>query len=213
VPCLGHDGGTGIKQEAITYKTVLFTLLLYCGLILLFTLIGVVFAPPPAQIGGTRPTDTISGHVLELGGFGLLLGLGLAAFYGRKGLPLAFLMPVLTVLLDLDHLPAYLGIPETIRPAHSFVFIIAALAITAITIKRPEVDLVVLSATMAHMGIDTGLFAPFSPLNFDYYQLDTYRVPLLVGAILTVLAGGYLLRRRGSRAGPTRKESAKSALP
>ena len=204
--------GSGIKR-ALSYKTVLLTLLVYSGLVLLFTLIGVIFAPPSAQIGQTRPADTIPEHVLELAGFGLVLGLGLAVVYGRKGLPLVFLLPVLTVLLDLDHLPAYLGIAQTIRPAHSLVFVVTALAITAITIKRLEVDLVVLSATLAHMGIDTGLFAPLSPINFDYVQLDPYKVPFLVVAVLAVLAGGFVLRWKGLRIEPIAGELARSALP
>jgi len=204
--------GSGIKPKALTCKTVLLTILVFCGLVLLFTLIGVLFAPPPTQIGTTRPTETIPGHLLELAGFGLLLGVGLAVIYGREGLPLVLLTPVLTVLLDLDHLPAYLGIAQTIRPAHSLVFIVTALAITSITIKRVEIDLVVLSATLAHMGIDTGLFAPFSPVTFDYYQLDPYRVPFLAGAVVTALVGGFVLRRRGSGTEPIGEESAKSAL-
>ena len=203
--------GSGNQPKWLSYRTILFAILIFCGLVLVFTLVGVLFAPPPAQVGGTRPTDTIPEHLLELAGIGLILGLGLALIYGRDGLPLAILMPVLTVLLDLDHLPAYLGMAQTVRPAHSVVFIITVLVITAITIKRLEVDLVVLSATMAHMAIDTGIFAPFSPINFDYYPLDPYRVPFLVGAILTALAGGLVLGRHRLRGQPIGKELIQTA--
>jgi hypothetical protein len=119
--------------------------------------------------------------------------------YGRKGLPLVVLAPILTVLLDLDHLPAYLGMSQTIRPAHSLLFIIAVLSITAITIKRLDIDLVVLSSTLAHMGIDTGLFAPLSPLSFGYTQLGPYRIPFLMGAIVAAVSAGIVLRKEGSQ--------------
>jgi hypothetical protein len=188
------DSGNG--QKKLSYKTVLLTILIFCGLVLLFALFGVLLAPASAKIGGTRPADTIPGHLLELAGFGLLLGAVLVAIYGREGLPLVPLMPVLVVALDLDHLPAYLGVAQTIRPAHSLVFIIVILAITAITIKRLDIGLVVLSATLAHLGIDTGLFAPFSPVGFWYTQLDPYRIPLLACAVLAAIAAGVVARRK-----------------
>ena len=198
-------------MKRLSYKTFVLTILLFGGLVLLFTLVAVLISPASAQVGITRPADTIPGHLLELAGFGLLLGATLGIIYGREGLMLALLMPVLTVLLDLDHLPAYLGMAQTIRPAHSIVFVITVLAITAITIKRLEVDLVVLSATLAHMGIDTGIFAPFSPINFGYYQLDPYRGLFLVGAAVTTLVGGFVLRRRMFGTEPVRKELTQNA--
>jgi len=199
------------EVKRLSYKTFVLTILLFGGLVLLFTLVAVLISPASAQVGITRPADTIPGHLLELAGFGLLLGATLGIIYGREGLMLALLMPVLTVLLDLDHLPAYLGMAQPIRPAHSIVFVITVLAITAITIKRLEVDLVVLSATLAHMGIDTGIFAPFSPINFGYYQLDPYRGLFFVGAAATILVGGLVLRRRMFGTEPVRKELTQNA--
>ena len=152
-------------------------------------------ASPQAQVGRARPEDTILPHIVELVGFGLLLGAGAAVFYGRKGLPFVFLTPTLTVLLDLDHLPVYLGIAQPIRPAHSLVFLVSVLALTAIVIRRLDFDLVVMSAVMGHMGVDTGSFPPFSPFNFDYAQLDPYRLPLLIGAVVATLVAGALVRR------------------
>lgn len=188
----------GNGPSELTFKQVLLTILIFCGLVLLFTVIGVLLAPPASQIGSTRPADTIPSHLLELAGFGLVLGGGSAVIYGRKGLPLVLLIPVLTVLLDLDHLPAYLGAAQTIRPAHSLIFIIAVLSVTAITIKRMDIDLAVLSAVLGHLGIDTGLFAPFAPISFEYVQLDPYMVPLLAGAIFAAVAAGVVVRRRRS---------------
>jgi putative Mn2+ efflux pump MntP len=187
---------SGTKTGAVAFKTALFTAIVFCVVVLLFAAIGVLLGPPSARIGSARPEATILPHLAELFAFGLLLGAGSDIIYGRRCLPLVFLAPVLIVLLDLDHLPAYLGTAQTIRPAHSFVFIIVILAITAITIKRLDIDLVVLSATLAHLGIDTGLFAPFSPVSFWYAQLDPYRIPFLSGAVLATVAAGVVTRRK-----------------
>jgi len=181
------------------FRAAFLTVIVYCIVVIGFTGLAMLLGPRGAQIGSTRPSDTIPSHLALLAGAGLLLGLGSAIIYGRNGLHLVILGPVLTVLLDLDHLPAYLGMSQTIRPAHSLLFIPVVLAITAITIKRPDIDLVVLSATFAHMGIDTGLFAPFSPLSFGYVTLDSYRIPFLTAAVICAVAGGIVLRVGGAR--------------
>ena len=102
----------------------------------------------------------------------------------------------MTIMLDVDHLPASLGYSETIRPAHSLVFVIAVLAVATITIKALDIELVMASAFMGHMAVDTGLFAPFSPLGFTYYRLDPYRIEFAVAAVLCALAAGVVLRMR-----------------
>ena len=181
---------------APTWKSVTYTFLIYTSVDLLFTLLGVLLGPQAAQVGGTRPDETIPGHLAELALFGVLLGLGSAAIYGRKGLPLVVLTPALTVVLDIDHLPAYLGFPQTIRPAHSLVFLAVALAATAITIKALDIDFVVVAAFMGHLAVDTGLFAPFSPISFQYYELGPYRPAFALGAVVCALAAGLVMRRR-----------------
>jgi hypothetical protein len=187
-----------VADRTLTYRSVIVAITIFGGLAIAFTVFGVLFGPSEAQIGITRPESSIPTHLLELGGLGVILGLGTAALYGRKGLPLVFLTPVLTVLLDVDHLPAYLGMSQPIRPAHSLVFLASVLVLTGIVIRQVDVDLVVLSAFLGHMGVDTGLFPPFSPFSFSYVQLDPYRVPLLAGAAVASLAAGSLVRR-GSR--------------
>lgn len=109
------------------------------------------------------------------------------------------LTPLLVVLLDLDHLPAYLGIAQPIRPAHSIVFILCALVFTTILLGRFDLDLVVLSSFTAHLGIDSGLFPPFSPISFQYMQLDPFRIPLIAASVLFALAAGLAWRRRQMR--------------
>jgi len=194
---LSDSGSPG----APTWRSAAYTFLLYTSLALIFTLLGILLAPQAAQVGGTRPDETIPGHLAELAIFGLLLGVGSAILYGRKGLPLVALTPALTVVLDIDHLPAYLGFSQTIRPAHSLVFLVCALTVTAVTIKALDIDFVVVAGFMGHMAIDTGLFAPFSPISFQYYELGPYRPAFALGAILCALAAGAVLRRRGRVAG------------
>jgi len=179
-----------------TWRSVFYTALIYGGAALLFTLLGVLQGPTVAQIGTTRPADTIPGHLIELAVFGLLLAAVCIVGFGREGLPFVLLLPVLTLLLDIDHLPAYLGSAETIRPAHSLLFLAFVLAATAITIKALDTELVVASAFMTHMAIDTGLFAPWSPLSFQYIQLDPYRPIFAVGAVACAAAAGLVLRVR-----------------
>ena len=191
----------GRQVAAPRWKEAFHVAVIFTGLALLFTLFGVYWGPRAAQIGGTRVLATIPGHVLALAGFGLLLGVGCMIVYGRKGLPFVLLVPALVVLLDIDHLPAYLGYAQTIRPAHSFLFLAAVLAVTAITIKALDMELVVVSAFMGHLAVDSGLFAPLSPISFQYIQLDPYRPAFAVGAVAFTLAAGVVLRtrRRGVR--------------
>ena len=178
------------------WKQVFVVIVVYALVALVFTLIAMASGPAPSQVGGTRPYDTIPGHFLELAGFGLLLGLGCLAVYGMKGLPFVFLTMVLTPLLDIDHLPIYLGYAQTIRPAHSVIFIAVVLAITAVTIGELDLELVVASAFMGHLAVDTGIFAPFSPLSFQYIQLDPYRAAFAVAAVLCALAAGAVMKMK-----------------
>lgn len=184
-----------MKTLAPTGRQMLMILGIFAGLVLLFTAVSVRLAPPSVDVGGARPVETIPPHLLELGGFGALLGVAALWVYGRGGVWVALLLPAMVVLLDLDHLPVFLGIAQPIRPAHSVVFLAADLTITTIILRRFDFNLIVVSAFLGHMGVDAGLFPPFSPFSFDYYQLDQYRLPLIVGSALLALAAGFLWRR------------------
>jgi len=183
----------GTRRD-LSWRRALYALLIFVGAALGFTVLGMVLGPSQAQVGGVRAEDSIAPHLAALAGFGVALGLGGMLIYGKRGLPLVFLTPALTVSLDIDHLPVYLGYSEPIRPAHSIVFIAFVLILLAVTIRAPEIELVVASSFLGHMAVDTGLFAPWSPINFDYVQLDQYRLLLGIGALLCALAAGVVLR-------------------
>ena len=186
-----------MKPEGSLAKSILVAVALYAALILVFTVAGMGLAPAEAQVGATRPASAIPLHLTELVGFGFLLG-GLSAVgYGRKGLPMVLAAPFLVALLDLDHVPAYIGLAQPIRPAHSVVFILVALVCTAIVLRRLDFELILVSSFTGHLGIDQGLFAPFSPFSFDYVQLDPYRIPLLACSVVSAILVGYLWRREG----------------
>jgi len=64
----------------------------------------------------------------------------------------------------------------------------------ATTIKAVDMDLVVMSAFLGHMAIDTGQFAPLSPISYAYFQLDPFRIPFAVCALLCAVSAGLFLR-------------------
>ena len=188
-----------MRSESTLGRAVLVSVVIYAALIIVFTLVGMAAAPAEAQVGAARPASAIPVHLGELVGFGFLLGGLSVVFYGRKALPIIIATPLLVALLDLDHLPAYIGLAQPIRPAHSFVFIMVALVCTAIVLRRLDFELILVSSFTGHLGVDQGLFAPFSPLSFDYVQLEPYRIPLLLCSIVSALLAGYLWRRENGR--------------
>lgn len=194
---MARKGELTLTKSAIALATI------YGALILAFTALGMVVVAPGVQVGGPRSLGSIPGHLLDLAFFGVLLGAASAVFYGRKGLPLLLLTPSLVVLLDLDHIPAYVGLSQPIRPAHSFVFLLLALITAAIVLRQIDLELILTSSFMGHLGVDSGLFPPFSPFSFGYISVNPYRVPLLVGSVSFALLGGFYLRSR-ARGKPVR---------
>ena len=169
------------------------------GVDLFFTAVSLFLAPAASQVGTARPTDTILGHELEMAGLGVALGVGAAALYGRRGLPLGLLAVLSIVLLDLDHVPAFIGLAQPIRPAHSIFFIMLVLGMVAVAVRRLDVGLVVLSAFLGHLAVDSGVVPPLSPFSFAFASIDPYRGLFLAAAVLTALLAGLLVRRSAGR--------------
>ncbi len=182
-----------LSQEA---RRPLAALLLFAAMVLGFTVLALSVAPSSVDVGGARPIYAIPGHALELAGFGVALGIAAIGVFGRGGLGLALLLPAMVVLLDLDHIPAFVGVAQPIRPAHSIVFLISFALTAAIVLRRIDLSLIGMSATLGHLGVDSGLFPPFAPLSFDYFQLEPFRVVFIGGSVAAAIAAGVLGRRR-----------------
>ena len=182
---------------ALTSKQDLVILAVYVALVLAFTVVSLLVSPLSSQVGSARPLGTIPLHEVELGGLGLALGAVALGVYGRGGAGAAVLFPSLVVLLDLDHLPAFIGLSQPIRPAHSVLFLILDVAMTAIVLRRVDAGLLVMSAFTGHLSVDTGTLPPLSPISFQYFQFDSIRLPLAVLSVVLALAAGALMRRRG----------------
>lgn len=177
------------------FKTAVATCVIYAAMVLVFTAISLFTAPQGSQTGIFRPVSTIPYHEVLLILLGIGLGLAASVFLWGRNWAFVFLMPVLVVLTDLDHLPSYFKWAQPIRPAHSFIFILLTVALIAMVIRRRDVEFVSLSAFFAHLSIDTGVFPPFSPIDFTYYNLNEFRIPFLVAAVAFALGAGYVGRR------------------
>jgi hypothetical protein len=134
--------------------------------------------------------------VLILALLGLGLGLVISVALRKLDLGLVILLPALVVLTDLDHLPAYLGLAQPIRPAHSVIFIVCTVAFMATVIRKAGVELVSLSAFFAHLSVDTGVFPPFSPVAFQYYDIGEFRLPALLAAVAFALVAGLAMKHK-----------------
>jgi hypothetical protein len=168
-------------------------------LALVFTAVSLVVSPQQAQIGRFRPIATIPAHLIVLILLGAALGVVSSIVARKPGFTFLVLFPVLVVLTDIDHLPSMLDIAQPIRPAHSFIFVALAVVVTAMVIRRPDIEAIVLSAFLAHLSADTGLFPPFSPVSFQYYSLASYSLTFLTASVVFALLAGFLKRRRETR--------------
>ncbi len=194
VTSMDSEAGPGTNQRmGIGMRTLVAACLLYGAMVLLFTLISLYTAPQASQIGTFRPIPTIPFHELILGLLGLGLGLTASVALRKLDLGLVILVPALLVLTDLDHLPAFLGLAQPIRPAHSVIFILCTVALMATVIRKTDVEMASLSAFFAHLSIDTGVFPAFSPVSLQYYDLAEFRIPFLIAAVAFALAAGLVI--------------------
>jgi hypothetical protein len=166
---------------------------------LAFTGFSLVVSPLQAQIGRFRPIAAIPAHLAVLVLLGAVLGVASSILAKKPGLTFLFLSPILVVLTDIDHLPSTLDVAQPIRPAHSFIFVALVMVVTAIVIRRLDIEATVLSAFLAHLSVDTGLFPPFSPVSFKYYNLAPYSLTFLAASVVFALLAGFLKRRKEMR--------------
>ena len=178
-------------------RQVLITGVLFIALDLIFTVLALLTAPASANIGTARAMSTVPFHELELGVAGLVLGVVAVWIYGRGGAAPALLLPSLVILLDLDHTPALLGLAQPIRPAHSLLFLALDVTITTIILRRVDFGLLVVSAFSGHIGVDTGVIPPYSPVSFQYVGIAPYHALMLAISVLAAFSAGYFMRRKG----------------
>jgi len=193
-PLNGSKGHTTRHRLSREVRVFVAACVVYGAMVLLFTLISLFTAPKGSQTGTFRPVATIPSHELLLVLLGLGLGLAISAVRWKPDLTLLVLVPALVVLTDLDHLPSYFGLAQPIRPAHSIIFIVCTVALMATVIRRKDVELASLSAFFAHLSIDTGVFPPFSPVSFHYYDLGEFRAAFLLAAFVFAVAAGLAVR-------------------
>jgi hypothetical protein len=177
-------------------RPVLLTAGMFVALVLVFTAVSLVVSSPDDQVGVARGLSDIPIRELELGAAGTLLGVLALGIYGRGGIAVALLLPALVILVDLDHLPSFLGIAQPIRPAASLVFLTVDVALTTTILRRVDFGLVVMSAFTGHLGLETGLIPPFSPFSFSYYEVNAYSIPLITISAILAFTAGHMMRRR-----------------
>lgn len=174
---------------------------LFAAVGLAFTALSLAMAPVATKVGTLRSLATIPLHEAELVAVGLAIGL-LASAASRRPDPLLILLPVAFVsLLDLDHLPAALGVAQPIRPAHSVFFLAAFVACLLLLRQPPEIGVLSIAAFLGHLGVDTGVFPLLFPLSLHYYSLTGYRVALVASAFVVALAAGSYSRSRRTKMG------------
>jgi hypothetical protein len=172
-------------------------ILVFGAITLIVTFLFTLLSDPSARVGGIRPENTIAPKLLELAAGGALLGC-LASLAERKAdINLIILSVFFVMLVDLDHIPAALGIPEPIRPAHSISFIvITSFALFLVFRGKIHLPLIALSSFLGHIAADTGLFAPFAPISFEYLTFNRFDFYFIAtAAVFFAIIAGSLKRR------------------
>ena len=165
---------------------------------LALTIIFFGFSAPSTHIGTLRAEDTIAPKILQLTSVGLGLGILASLFSRAIDMRLVTFGLAFTLLLDLDHLPAFFGIDQPIRPAHSLTFLFIAFALLYLVAARgrPEIPVIFASAFFGHIAADSGVFAFLAPISFNYASLDEFKIPFAILAVCLAIWSGYLKSKR-----------------
>ena len=188
-------------MRSLEFRPLLLTILLYTLLVLAFTLVSLYTSPAASQTGKLRSADTIPSHLLLLGAGGVVFGVLTYVVYRRLFPNLVLLIPCITILTDLDHLPSAIGLTQPVRPAHSLVLVAIAFVLVVTIIRRLDFSFAVLAGFFVHDGIDTGVFAPFSPFSFEYVTITDYRWIFLLVALGCSLASVHYAKKALERSG------------
>jgi hypothetical protein len=183
-------------------RDVLPPVVLVLAVVLAVTLVFLAVSGASARIGTLRPLSTIPEKGVELFLTGAAVGLVACAAARRVDLSVLTLGIAFVALIAVDHLPAAFGIPQPIRPAHTFAFLTVEVVALRIAFgKRPELVLLAVAAWFGHVAADQGVFAFFAPFSFAYSPLGPYRIPFASISVAFALATGYVVAHRTRRSG------------
>lgn len=179
-------------------RHTVYALVLFAITDLAFTALNMQVFGTSHSSGGLRPLYTILPKIIQLAMVGGALGALASIPTKHIDLELVAASAGFIILVDVDHLPVLLGIPQPIRPSHSIPFMItAALAIHLVT-RNGHLSILSASALTAHLALDKPLFpllAPLSP-NLYEYGLDV-RIGLAALSVgLALLAGATVAKRQ-----------------
>jgi hypothetical protein len=130
--------------------------------------------------------------------FGLIVG----AF--SFDLTLALICGTSSVLIDVDHLLAALGLPMLARTAHSAVFaIVAGLVVAYLTRpaqNRPLLFAVVIGSILSHLSYDVyagyGVFPILAPISYNLYSFPHWTwFSFEISGVILVLANALKVGR------------------
>jgi hypothetical protein len=184
--------GYRIMMDGRSTLIISLSLIIYTVLV---TAVSILISPQDFKVGVFRPVNTIAPHefILVLGS--ILLGVISSLGYKKFALDLTVISVLGVVLLDLDHLPSFLGISQPIRPAHSFVLF--SLFIFTLCMMRLPFDkiLILSSAFLIHNGVDTGIFPVFWPILNYYYSLADFKYYLIFSGVTLAYLSGLIKKR------------------
>lgn len=181
---------------SVDIKRFLLTVIVFVAVDLVFTAIAMGSARPNETIGTLRSVSTILPKLVQLAFVGLVVSVILLISRGVFNVELVLSGVVLTILLDIDHLPALLDIPQPIRPAHSFLFMAAVAFAIYIVLKKVDMSLVAVSSTMMHIAADSSSFPLLSPLTLNLYDISILgHLEFGAAAIFIALCSGYAAKR------------------
>lgn len=172
-------------------------IVLLLALDVVVTVIFLVVSGTSARIGTLRPLNTIpvkGGELILIG-----VGVGLLACITARRIDASILTLAIAfvALIAADHLPSAFGVPQPIRPAHTFTFLAAEVVVLGVTFrKRPELVLLAIAAWFGHVAGDQGVFAFLAPISFAYSPLGPYQIPFAIVSAIFALATGYVVRQR-----------------
>lgn len=194
-------------------KRYLAAILVFVAIDLLFTGVSVVSARPGEAVGGLRPIYAIPPKLLQLAAVGLVVGVISVIVLRNLDLGLVALAVVLTPLLDIDHLPVFLRIPQPIRPSHSLLFMLTVGVVVYLLLRRADVALMTSSSIMIHLAADESGFPLLSPLSYKLYTFGATGDVFLVSAAISVaLLAGYVAKRK-SRAALVQPRKGETSSP